>query len=240
MNIRGLARLPIAAATLSAALTIGAAIAPAPSAAIISQIIGSSDAYVAVDAETARHTHSALMPEMASIATAAAPSAEALAAAEAERHAAEAARAVEAEHAAQAEAAAAAASDEAGHAAQPLAHTDTEPSAPAAHSGAWSLNVTGYCDSPYCAQSAVDSYGISFVDYTTGFQTFAGHMEGPAGIILSMHDGDIVDIPGYGTYRITYSTTVPETATTNDVAPGLALQTCMGNGQMMVRYLAAA
>ena len=106
----------------------------------------------------------------------------------------------------------------------------------------WRINVTGFCGDPSCAQAVVDTYDFSYIDYGTGFQTVAGHDWGPAGIIQQMNVGDLVTISGTfsGAYRITHVDYVPEGATTLDVAPGLALQTCMGDGSMTIKYLTAA
>lgn len=115
--------------------------------------------------------------------------------------------------------------------------TPAAPAAPAART--WTLNAS-YCADPFAAQSCVDSYGVSYVDFSPwgGPRWIGGHNGGAAGVILNFQPGDIVTVygSGAGTYRITGSTWIPRVTGqgVSSLGGGVAFQTCSGSQMRLV------
>ena len=105
-----------------------------------------------------------------------------------------------------------------------------------------SLYVSGYCGSPDCAQSSVDSYEITLIDYTTGLLTIAGHNYGPAGVIATLGHGSVVSLDGVvsGIHRVVETRYVGMYDTTESLRAGLALQTCVDGSTMVIHYIEPA
>lgn len=103
-------------------------------------------------------------------------------------------------------------------------------------SGGGGFSTGAYCYGPECAQSAVDSADLAYVDYGTGYRAYSGHNYGPAGEFASYGVGDSVSIDG-NNYRVTSTQIVGPNATTADVQAGLAVQTCLEDGNMVVHYI---
>lgn len=94
------------------------------------------------------------------------------------------------------------------------------------------LNVSGYCDGGWdCAQSAVNSYSLSYIYYAPNFQMIAGHNYGEAGVISNFTPGDIIKVTGNGAglYRITHTQWMEYTTDVQQVGGQFAFQTCVGS-----------
>ena len=104
--------------------------------------------------------------------------------------------------------------------------------------GTWTLYADGYCgNGAECAQSAVDSSNLAYIDYGPLLRLYAGHDYGPAGIIASMSVGDTVEILGVAPGRFAIvGTTYVHRGARIDAVSGIGLQTCVG-AQMVVHTL---
>jgi len=94
------------------------------------------------------------------------------------------------------------------------------------------LNVSGYCDGGWdCAQTAVNSYSLSYIYYSPNFQMIAGHNYGEAGVIANFAPGDIIKVTGNGAglYRITHTQWMEYTTDVQQVGGQFAFQTCVGS-----------
>jgi len=94
------------------------------------------------------------------------------------------------------------------------------------------LNVSGYCDGGWeCAQSAVNSYSLSYIYYAPNFQMIAGHNYGEAGVIANFAPGDVIKVTGNGAglYRITHTQWMEYTTDVQQVGGQFAFQTCVGS-----------
>ncbi len=94
------------------------------------------------------------------------------------------------------------------------------------------LNVSGYCDGGWdCAQTAVNSYSLSYIYYAPNFQMIAGHNYGEAGVISNFTPGDIIKVTGNGAglYRITHTQWMEYTTDIQQVGGQFAFQTCVGS-----------
>ena len=94
------------------------------------------------------------------------------------------------------------------------------------------LNVSGYCDGGWdCAQTAVNSYSLSYIYYAPNFQMIAGHNYGEAGVIANFAPGDIIKVTGNGAglYRITHTQWMEYTTDVQQVGGQFAFQTCVGS-----------
>lgn len=94
------------------------------------------------------------------------------------------------------------------------------------------LNVSGYCDGGWdCAQTAVNSYSLSYIYYAPNFQMIAGHNYGEAGVIANFAPGDVIKVTGNGAglYRITHTQWMEYTTDIQQVGGQFAFQTCVGS-----------
>lgn len=141
-----------------------------------------------------------------------------------------------------AEAAAAQAATQDTSAQQATGSSTATAGAPQAGSGSsgsadYTLYVGGYCaDGASCAQSAVDSSPLAYIDYPGwGFSEIAGHNYGAGGVIASFRPGATVRVNGNGggLYRITGLSYVAKGASIP--GGGFVFQTCVGS-QMVLAW----
>lgn len=105
----------------------------------------------------------------------------------------------------------------------------------AATSGAWDFGVDYSTADPWAAQAAVDSYGISHIDYGGGFDLYAGHNYGVAGGFLNVNAGDTINLGGQS-YTAGDAVTVPP-GTTSEGFQGTWIQTCDEFGNLVLRQI---